>query len=127
MEEHGHNFKQPPPDLIEGEPEYEVEQILSSRRVGWKKKALQYLLRWKGYSQAYDSWEPASQVHAPRLIEEFYDKNPLAIRTTSSLPTQPILLDTSQPHSPSSYLMQPLINYVTDQEYTKLKDAGAIV
>ena len=34
MEEHGHNFEQPPPELIEGEPEYEVEQVLASRRVG---------------------------------------------------------------------------------------------
>ena len=126
-EEHGRNFEQPPPDLIEGEPEYKVEQIISSRRVGHKKKVLQYLLRWKGYSQAHDSWEPAKQVYAPELVKEFYDKNPLAIRTVSTLPTQPILSNTSQPHSPSSYLMQPLINYVTDKKYQELKDAGAIV
>jgi len=32
MEFHGHNFKQPLPDLINGEEEYEVEQIIDSRR-----------------------------------------------------------------------------------------------
>jgi hypothetical protein len=31
MEEHGVNFTEPPPDLIKGEPEWEVEKILGSR------------------------------------------------------------------------------------------------
>jgi Integrase zinc binding domain len=31
MEEHGTNYPEPPPDLIEGEEEYEVEEILGSR------------------------------------------------------------------------------------------------
>jgi hypothetical protein len=30
-EEHGHNFIEPPPDKIEGEAEWEVEQILRKR------------------------------------------------------------------------------------------------
>jgi hypothetical protein len=42
-EEHGENFPEPPPDLIKDKPEYEVEEVLASRRHGrWKK--LQYLL-----------------------------------------------------------------------------------
>ena len=67
---HGPNYLQPPPDIVEGEPEYEVERILKSRRIG-KNKTLQYLIRWKGYSQAHDSWEPAKQVHAPELIKQY--------------------------------------------------------
>jgi hypothetical protein len=31
MEEHGANFPKPPPDLVEGEEEYEVEQVLDLR------------------------------------------------------------------------------------------------
>jgi hypothetical protein len=41
-------------------------------------RQLQYLLQWKGYSQAHDSWEPADQIHAPDLIEQFHETNPLA-------------------------------------------------
>jgi hypothetical protein len=42
-EEHGENFPEPPPDLIDDEPENEVEEVLASQRYGcWKK--LQYLL-----------------------------------------------------------------------------------
>jgi hypothetical protein len=67
---HGPNYPEPPPDIIEGEPEFEVEQIVGSRCTG-KKKTLQYKVRWKGYTHAHDSWEPASQVHAPELVRRY--------------------------------------------------------
>jgi hypothetical protein len=78
-EEHDENFPELPPDLIEGEEEYKVEQVLDSRWHGHGKK-LQYLLKWKGYSQAHDSWEPAEQVHVPELVDRFHRENPKAIR-----------------------------------------------
>ena len=51
-EEHGENFMEPPPDLINGEPEWEVEQILDMRT---RQSGKQYLIHWKGYSSAHDS------------------------------------------------------------------------
>jgi hypothetical protein len=43
MEQHGPNFLEPPPEIIEGEPEWEVERILQEPTFGqWKKK--QYLV-----------------------------------------------------------------------------------
>jgi len=66
-EEHGANFEEPPPNVIEGEEEYEVEEVLASRRARQGKK-LQYLLKWQGYSHAHDSWEPHDQVNTPELI-----------------------------------------------------------
>jgi len=41
--QHRPNFIEPPPDILEGEPEWEVEQILKERNYSrWKK---QYLIR----------------------------------------------------------------------------------
>jgi len=52
--QHGPNFLEPPPDILEGKLEWEVEQILKERQFSqWKKK--QYLVCWKGYSPAHDS------------------------------------------------------------------------
>jgi hypothetical protein len=67
---HGPNFAEPPPTIREGEPEFEVEQIVGSRRVG-RKKTLQYKVRWKGYAPSHDSWEPVGQIHAPKLIKQY--------------------------------------------------------
>jgi hypothetical protein len=41
---------------------------------------LQYLLRWKGYSRAHDSWQDATEVHAPRLVKEYYARKKGAVR-----------------------------------------------
>ena len=79
--EHGPNFPSPPPDVIEGETEYEVERIIDSRRVG-RGRCLEYLVRWKGYSEADDSWEPRQNIHAPDLIRQFHATYPSAIHTS---------------------------------------------
>jgi Chromo (CHRromatin Organisation MOdifier) domain len=45
----------------------------------WKK--LQYLIRWKGFSEAHDSWEPSENLeNAHKAIGDFYHANPQAIR-----------------------------------------------
>ena len=68
--EHGPNFLEPPPDMVDGEPEWEVEQIVGMRLFG-QKKTKQYRIRWKGYSPTHDTWEPAKDVHAPELVQQF--------------------------------------------------------
>ena len=78
---HGLNFTRPPPELIGGEEEYEVESISAHRYFG-RKKQLQYLIRWKGYSSADDTWEPQSQVHAPDAIQAYHRRNPLGAPET---------------------------------------------
>jgi hypothetical protein len=59
-------FTRLPLDLINGEEEYEVEQICSHRTWGWC-KTLQYLIKWKGYPESDNTWENADQVYAPNL------------------------------------------------------------
>ena len=75
--EHGANFPEPAPKLIEGQLEWEVEEILNSRRHRGK---LQYLIKWKGYSDAHNSWEPKENVNAPELLAAYYEQNTAAIR-----------------------------------------------
>ena len=73
----GSQSQEPAPELIDGQPEWEVEQILCVRRY---RRQVQYLIRWKGFSEAHDSWEPATNIHADELIQEFYKRHPKAIR-----------------------------------------------
>jgi hypothetical protein len=67
-EKHGPNFLEPPPELIEGEPEWEVEQILGDRTYRCKK---QFLIRWKGYAPAHDSWADEADINAPDLLMDY--------------------------------------------------------
>jgi Chromo (CHRromatin Organisation MOdifier) domain len=76
---HGPNYEKPPPKIIEGEPEWEVEKIINSRLHGRGKK-LQFLVRWKGFPSSEDSWVPESDLSAPDLLENFYTTHPRAPR-----------------------------------------------
>jgi hypothetical protein len=71
IEEHGHNFPEPPPDLINREEEWEVECIIGMRHFGHNKK-LQYRVWWKGYSKVHDTWEPTDNIHTPDLVSTFH-------------------------------------------------------
>ena len=81
--EHGTNYQQPPPEMINNQEEYEVEQVISHWHYGCK-KVLQYLIRWKGYSAADDTWEPADQVFADALVRAYHRKHPLKRKETES-------------------------------------------
>jgi hypothetical protein len=77
--EYGINYPEPPPNLEDEGEEYEVDQIVNSRCHG-KNKQLQFLIHWKGYSTAHDSWENATDVFAPKRVEEYYQRKRTAIR-----------------------------------------------
>jgi len=67
----------PLPIIIDGEAEWEVEEILDSH---WYQRRFQYLIKWKGYGCKYNSWESASKVSALELTAEFHRKHPEAPR-----------------------------------------------
>jgi hypothetical protein len=56
-----------------------VEEIRDARRYG-RARQLQYLIKWKGYSEAHNSWEPVKHIHAPQKLQEFKDKHPTVIK-----------------------------------------------
>ncbi|KAF8736561.1 hypothetical protein RHS02_06280, partial [Rhizoctonia solani] len=59
----------PPPETIEGEEEYEVEQIIDSKRQRGK---WFYLIKWKGYGPEDNSWEPEELLeHSREEIKRF--------------------------------------------------------
>ena len=74
--QYGDNFPRPPPDVIDGEEEFEVKAIINHRYFG-KHRDLQYLVKWKGYPSADNSWEPHQDVFAPQLIREYHKHHPL--------------------------------------------------
>jgi hypothetical protein len=90
----------------------EVEAILQVRR---RHNQLQYLVRWKGFSEAHDSWEPSKNVSAEDLVKDFYKRHPTAIHTMHPLPPSEIhicsLTMTSTPNSPSP-LPIPLTDHI---------------
>jgi hypothetical protein len=67
---YGEAFPQPPPDLIEGEEEYEVEEIISDRTIRRKR---QYLVKWKGYPSSENSWVAANDMRTPQLLKDYHD------------------------------------------------------
>ena len=78
----------PPPDIIEDEFEFEVEKILGYRLFGIRKKP-QYLVKWKGYSNDRNTWEPEEHLeNAKELLEEFKDRRDArgATMTSSNRP-----------------------------------------
>jgi len=72
---HGPNFARPPPEIVGGEEgHYEIEKILQSRPTR-NKKSTEYLVHWKGYTDADRTWVPAKELtHAKELVQEFLSR-----------------------------------------------------
>src|SRR5713226_4459516 len=90
------NFLELQPDIVERQPEWKVEEIIGTRLFG-KNKKRQYQVRWKGYSQAHDTWENEEDVFAEELVQRFKEKQ----RQTPSLTirsarTRPVYNNMSQ-------------------------------
>ena len=72
---YGPNYIRPPPVMEDNKEEYEVENIRDTRCHGRGRK-LQYLVHWKGYPTADDSWVDYEDLHTPELLKEFYKASP---------------------------------------------------
>ena len=68
-----------PPVVIDGEPEYEISEILDSKLDKRCKCQLQYLVKWSGYEGTEDetSWLPATELnHATEVVSNFHRAYP---------------------------------------------------
>jgi transposase InsO family protein len=69
----GQVLEPPQPEIINGEEEWNVEEVLASRVI---KKTLQYKVRWSGYDEADPQWYPARNfAHAPSQLRKFHLKH----------------------------------------------------
>jgi hypothetical protein len=63
---------EPGPLEVEGEEEYEVEEIVDSERRpdGWY-----YRIKWKGYGPESNTWEPKTNLeHAEDILKKYHQK-----------------------------------------------------
>jgi hypothetical protein len=61
---------QPPPILIDGDEEYEVEELIDDR-YNKRKRKRQYLVKWKGYPASENSWVDEQDLHSDELLAEY--------------------------------------------------------
>ena len=70
----GEDIPEPSPIEVDGQEEWEVEDILNSRHY---RGQLQYYIKWANCPDSDNSWEPADHVaHAPLMLERFHAANP---------------------------------------------------
>ena len=71
---HSWNFSASPPDLIEGEEEYEIEKILCHCGA---LTACMYLIQWKGYSAEEDTWIAKQELkHTKSALDDYKRLHP---------------------------------------------------
>ena len=105
---HGTNYTRPPPDLINDEEEYEVEQILDSRVRGRNRK-VQYLVKWVGYPDSDNQWLDVEQLTADEAIREFKWRRPHTVTHIRRAETGNPLIDFPLMSSPTPSTIENVI------------------
>jgi len=61
----------PPPVIVDGDEEWQVDEILDSRM---RYRKLQYLVKWTGYDRL--EWEDARNINGLQAIDSFHARHP---------------------------------------------------
>jgi transposase InsO family protein len=78
----GHLQPEPPPTIIDGEQEWEVEEIVDSRTF---RNNIQYRVKWLGFPDPDRTWYPASNFeHAQEELRQFHLRYPNKPKPTLS-------------------------------------------
>jgi Chromo (CHRromatin Organisation MOdifier) domain len=104
-----------PLDLIDGEEEYEVEQICAHWTWG-QHKTLQYLIKWKGYPKSDNTWgkcrsNPYTSTHQTISSDECPEDH--ESHKTQMNPPWTISIPQPGPHRSSSLLSPILTHHYT--------------
>jgi hypothetical protein len=70
----GHQQPPPPPVIINEQQEWEVEEIIDSRR---HRNQIQYRVKWTGFHDTDKTWYPATNFdNSPDAIHHFHERYP---------------------------------------------------
>jgi hypothetical protein len=76
--------ERPAPQIVSGNEEYEVEEILKHRKRG---RGYQYLVKWKNYPLNERTWEPRRHLtNAGKLLDRYNVEHNIVIRALPVLP-----------------------------------------
>jgi hypothetical protein len=67
----GQYLPPPEPVIVDGESEYEVEEVVDSYVFWWQ---LQYLIKWCGWDDL--TWERVTKVNKLKAIDDFHAQHP---------------------------------------------------
>ncbi|ESK86424.1 hypothetical protein Moror_4931 [Moniliophthora roreri MCA 2997] len=74
-EAHGKNFLEPPPDIVEGHEEFEIEAIIGHKPL---QKPRCYLMSWKGFDSSHNEWKMKEELeHTMDIYLDYIVKNKL--------------------------------------------------
>ena len=105
--DNGAGVQRPPTVVIEGQEEFEVQEILAHKPLNKTRHStnVRYLVQWKGYGPAYNSWEPVKELakHAPLSLSDYWDEVEAAqVQAAESQHDSDTGLAPSDHHSPDS-------------------------
>ncbi|GBG65087.1 hypothetical protein CBR_g49162 [Chara braunii] len=85
----GRPYERPPPIMVDGHEEFLISDIIGRQVTDDNPPHVEYLVRWKGYSDEEATWEPLEHLQHAHMLMRAYDCARRAGFTTPPQPTDP--------------------------------------